>query len=205
LDIISTNVTGFFREPDHFDFLAEAVSGWLSGGQRRFRFWSAACSSGEEPYSMALVLLDVTSGYDVDVKILATDISTRVLQRALAGVYEKEQLSPVPGRLRKRYFRRVTGYDHGGEYYRVTPEVSGMCLFRRYSLSQFPYPLRGPLDMIFCRNTMIYFDTDLRRGMVAEFRRLLRSGGYLVVGHSESLSGLDTGLRCIRPSVYLKD
>ena len=197
LDSISTNVTSFFRESDHFDVVRMALGGWKAAGQKRFRFWSAASSSGEEPYSLALTLLD--AGIEgLDVKILGTDISTRILRRAMAARYSKKVVEPVPALLRSRYFMTE------GDDYVVMPKVRDMVVYRHMNLSSLPTPLKGPLDMIFCRNVMIYFEDGLRRRLVEEFSRLLRPGGYLIVGHSESLAGMQADLETVRPSVYRK-
>lgn len=197
LDAISTNVTSFFREPDHFDAVRAAYSEWRSAGQRRFRFWCAASSSGEEPYSLAITLKDVgTSG--ADVKILATDISTRILSKAMEGCYGAKVVEPVPAMLRGKYFEMRSGE------YAVTQEIRSMVMFRHANLSQLPTPVKGPLDMVFCRNVMIYFEDTLRRALVQEFSRVLRPGGYLLVGHSESLVGMQADFQAVRPSVYRK-
>lgn len=197
LDSISTNVTSFFREADHFDVVRATVGQWKADGQTRFRFWSAASSSGEEPYSLAITLQDVgTRG--LDMKILATDISTRILAKAMAGRYPKNTVEPVPAMLRTKYFTIE------GEEYVVTPQIRDMVMFRRANLSQLPTPVRGPLDIVFCRNVMIYFEEPLRRALVQEFARVLKPGGYLLVGHSESLVGMQGELEAVRPSVYRK-
>lgn len=197
LDSISTNVTSFFRESDHFDVVRMAVGEWKAEGQTRFRFWSAASSSGEEPYSLAITLKDVGMR-GIDAKILATDISTRILARAMAGRYKKKAVEPVPAILRSKYFTIE------GEELVVTPEIREMVMFRQANLSKLPTPIRGPLDIVFCRNVMIYFEDALRRALVREFTRVLKPGGYLLVGHSESLVGMQGELETVRPSVYRK-
>ncbi len=188
LDAISTNVTSFFRESHHFDMIRDAFKGWLEAGQTRFRFWSAASSTGEEPYSLAMTLDDVATrmSRQPDVKILATDISTRVLQEAKAGLYDEARIAGIPGSMRKRYLRKES--DAGVTRYRMNPKLQSMILFKRMNLSQPPFPMKGPLDVILCRNVMIYFDQPVRDRLIAEFHRLLRSDGYLMVGHAESLT-----------------
>lgn len=202
LDAISTNVTSFFRESAHFDFVREAVSKWLAKGQRRFRFWSAACSTGEEPYSLAITLLETFGGRSVDMKILATDISTRVLAHSREGIYEAEKLKQVPSPLRERYFQRVQ--EVRGVGYRVTDTLRDLVVFSRLNLATPPFPMRGPLDMIFCRNVMIYFDNAVRTRLLAEAHRLLKPGGYLIVGHAESLTGMMSNMKAVKPAVYVK-
>jgi len=200
LDAISTNFTGFFREPDHFETLREHVSALRRAGQRRFRFWSSACSSGEEPYTAAMALEPVLEGCDW--KILATDLSTRVLARAVEGTYGEEEMAPVSDGLRSRCFLLSPGGPDGALRWAVKPRLRERIVFRRLNLAARPYPMTGPLDAVFCRNVMIYFDRPMREGLVHEFERLLRPGSPLFIGHSESLTGIPTRLRPERPSVY---
>jgi chemotaxis protein methyltransferase CheR len=202
VDAISTNVTSFFREPDHFTFLSAAVKEWLGTGQRRFRIWSAAASTGEEPYTLAMTLCETIQEPGVDVKILGTDISTKVLQTCKAGVYSIAKLKGVPAELRQKYFERCHEGDE--ECYAVKGRLAGMVTFSRLNLSTPPFPMRGPFDLVFCRNVMIYFDNEIRRRLLREVCRLLRPGGYLMVGHAESLTGMLTDLKVVRPSVYVK-
>jgi chemotaxis protein methyltransferase CheR len=199
LDAISTNFTKFFREPDHFETLREAVQAARAAGQRKFRFWSAASSSGEEPYTMAMVLDPLLEGCDW--RILATDISTRVLTRAVAGAYGQEEIEGIPPQLLQRYVDRVAG-DDGEATWVVKDRLKQHVVYRRLNLAGRPYPMSGPLDAIFCRNVMIYFDRPMRAGVVTEFERLLRPGCLLYIGHSETLNGLTTRFRSERPSVY---
>lgn len=202
LNVISTNVTSFFREPDHFDFLTQLVSNWSSQGQRRFRFWSAACSTGEEPYTIAMTFLEAVKNAKVDMKILATDISTRVLERCLVGQYEAKSLETVPKALKARYFdKQGRGEDH---VYKAKSILKERIVFKRLNLSKPPFPMQGPFDAVFCRNVMIYFDQEVRKNLLEEITRLLRPGGYLMVGHSENLVGLSVHLEVVRPSIYLK-
>lgn len=198
LDSISTNVTSFFREPIHFEFLRDRYREWLNQGQTRFRFWSAASSTGEEPYSLAMTLLNETLVHDL--RILATDISTRVLQRCIKGIYEGSKVSTVPPLLRERYFHR-SGRP-GETTYQVSSELQRVLLFKRLNLSKPPFPMKGPLDAILIRNVMIYFDKPTRQALLREAKRLLRPGGYLIIGHSDSLMDLDHSFRMIRPSIY---
>jgi chemotaxis protein methyltransferase CheR len=202
LDAISTNVTSFFREPDHFEFLGEAVSKWFASGQTRFRFWSAASSTGEEPYSIAMTLIETLNGRSADTKILATDISTRVLEGSLAGSYTNEKMKNVPLTLRDRYFdaRR----DESGVSFAARGILKRLVVFKRLNLAAPPFPMRGPFDAIFCRNVMIYFDDSVRKNLLAEMYRLLKPGGYLMVGHAESLTGMVSDFKSVKPSIYLK-
>ncbi len=202
LDAISTNVTSFFRESPHFDFIGKAVEEWYRQGQRRFRFWSAACSSGEEPYSLAITLLEAARTADLDIRILGTDINTRVLDHCRRGIYGEERLKPVSPTLLDRYFNVVKGSQPRS--YKVKPAVANMVVFKRLNLSRPPFPMNGPLDAVFCRNVMIYFDGNVRSGLVAEACRLLKPGGYMMVGHAESLTGIARDLTVVKPSIYRK-
>ena len=201
LDAISTNFTSFYREPVHFQLLTQVAQAAVASRQRRLRFWSAASSSGEEPYSMAIALSGAlgSAAKDLDLRILATDISTRVLGRAQAGVYTREQVEPVPQPLREQSFERTA---QGA--FRVKEHLREWVSFRRLNLAQPPFPMQGPLDLVFCRNVMIYFDQTVRERLVQDIERLLRPGGLLLIGHTESLQGLRTGLQLVQPSVYRK-
>lgn len=202
LDAISTNVTRFFRESDHFDFLAEKISQWSAAGQNRFRFWSAACSTGEEPYTMGMVISEQLGGTGCNWKILATDISTKVLKTAKNGTYAKKKMKKVTPDLLHRYFRKNQTED--GTTYTVKAPLRQKVLFRRLNLADPPYPMNGPLDVIFVRNVMIYFDNEVRSRLLNEAHRLLRPDGYLIVGHAESLTGCLGSFKPIQPSVYVK-
>jgi chemotaxis protein methyltransferase CheR len=199
LDAISTNFTNFFREPDHFETLAKDVQAALTAGQQKFRFWSAGCSSGEEPYTLAMVLEPILKARDW--RILATDISTRVLARAAEGVYSEEEVEPIPADLRGK-FLEPAGAGEGEPRFAFARRLRERVVFHRLNLAARPYPMAGPLDAVFCRNVMIYFDRPMRAGLVGEFERLLRPGAHLFIGHSETLNGIDTDLRSERPSVY---
>ena len=201
LDVISTNITHFFREHQHFEFLNSIVGEWVSQGQRRFRIWSAACSTGEEPYSIAMTLRETLSDI-TDTKILATDISTRVLQKAMQGMYEERHMEKVPRELRLKYLLKDSGQEKS--LYKIAKSLRDMVTFGRLNLSVHPYPLNGPFDVIFCRNVMIYFDNQVRRRVLESMYKLLKPGGYLMVGHAESLTGIVSSFKSVKPSVYVK-
>ena len=202
LDVISTNVTSFFREKTHFDFFAETIAQWYSQGQRKFRFWCAAASTGEEPYSIAMTFLDKIGTGVTNMKILATDISTRVLAQCNEGVYSKQKLAGVPQSMVTRFFNY--NHDRKESMFEVKNELRNIITFSRLNLSKPPFPMQGPLDAIFCRNVMIYFDNSVRKNLLAECYRLLKPEGYLFVGHAESLTGLLIGFKAVMPSVYVK-
>jgi chemotaxis protein methyltransferase CheR len=195
-------VTGFFRETRHFDFLQDVFSEWIAQGQRRFRLWSAACSTGEESYSLAMTFHESANGQITDMKILATDISTRALETCRDGVYKKEKAQAIPPILRERYFKRRR--NETGIFYAARKIVRKSIVFKRLNLSTPPFPLHGPFDVILCRNVMIYFDNHVRSKLLAEMYRLLRNGGYLFVGHAESLTGMMSDFQSVKPSIYTK-
>ena len=204
LDAISTNVTSFYREPQHFEFIQDIMSKWLDEGQRRFRFWSSACSTGEEPYTLAMTLLDTVNGHgNVDMRILATDISTRVLEICREAKYTQEKVKTVPGQFKARHFSRTRDQD-GQVFYTANSALKDLVLFRRLNLSTPPFPMRGPLDIVLCRNVMIYFDNEMRKKLLTDIYRLLKPGGYLMVGHAESLTGMVSDFKVVKPSIYIK-
>lgn len=201
IDAISTNVTYFWRESDHFDFFREKLVE-LVPQQREIKVWCAASSSGEEPFCLAAVAHSVLSQArsSHSVKILATDISTKVLNLATRALYDPKQLRDTPPELCKTYFpiRKIDGEDK----VTVREELREIVVFKKLNLSKFPYPLKGGIDFIFCRNVMIYFDKNLREQIVKEFTRLLKPGGFLVISHSENLMGLTHELHTVQPGVF---
>jgi chemotaxis protein methyltransferase CheR len=205
LDAITTNFTSFYRESDHFGFLADEAKEWGRSGARERRVWCAAAATGEEPYTIAMTLREALRGTATDFRLLATDISRRALEFAAHGSYEESRLAQVPAALRKRYFAPYGATARGERSFVVDPSLSDRILWKRLNLSAPPFPLRGELDAIFCRNVMIYFDHPVRQRLVSELVRLLRPGGLLVVAHSETLGGLRSDVKMIRPSVYRKE
>ena len=207
LDAISTNLTSFFREEKHFDFLKQVVfptyvADKSRAGFHRPRFWSAGCSTGEEPYSLAIWLLEYFGKSPrLDVKILATDISTKVLAQARRGVYPAVRLEKVPPTVVRKYFQRGYGGQEG--YFRVKPSLRKMIEFKRFNLME-PLPFKEAFNLIVCRNVMIYFDKRTQQALTDKFYDALLDGGYLFIGHSETLTGIHHRFRYIRPSVYQK-
>lgn len=188
INVVSTNVTAFFREPHHFEVLEKAVTQWAKTRPRKMRFWSAASSSGQEPYTMAIVIrraLNLAGANDVDAKILATDISTKMLSVCKAGQYSADALKPVPMDDRSKSFH----LDRSTGMYKVNPVLRQMVSFARLNLAEPPYIMKGPMDAIFCRNVMIYFDNRVRQRIVEQVLRLLKPGGLFMIGHAESLQG----------------
>ena len=202
LDAISTNLTSFFRESTHFDDLREALNEWRAKGQLRFRLWCAAASTGEEPYSIAMTVVDTLGEDASDTRILVTDISTHVLAQCREGRYAEDRLDTVTPVFKGRYFDRCA--DAAGTCYTVKNALRAIMTFKRLNLSAPPFPLRGPLDAVFCRNVMIYFDPRVRKRLIDEVYRLLKPGGYLIVGHSESLNSIPSHFKRVKPAVYRK-
>ena len=202
LDLISTNKTDFFREPVHFDFLRDTVLPTLTDIQQ-VRIWSSASSSGEEPYTIAMSLYDgVPNPQQWDFRVLASDISTRVLAKAAAGVYEDERVAGLEKDLVKRHFLR--GKGERANFLKVKPNIADVVRFRRINLMDDTFPIRTPLDVIFCRNVMIYFDRETQSQLVHKFFKYLKPGGYLFIGHSESLQWVEHPFDYVQPTIYQK-
>lgn len=207
IDVISTNHTYFFREQSHFEamrsiILPDLLSRRKQENWSRLRIWSAACSSGEEPYSIGIDLAEYFSTQSInwDCEIEATDISSRILKRAAAGVYSSEAVSKIPPPLIRRHFQ--VGYGPQAGFHRVKPAIRRQIKFRRLNLLEQSPPGDERFQVIFCRNVMIYFDRETQARLVRRLRDRLVPGGYLLVGHSESLTGLNHGLKTVRPATY---
>jgi chemotaxis protein methyltransferase CheR len=207
IDTLSTNLTSFFREPQHFDFLREKFLPRLLARKQknrdfRIRAWSAGCSSAEEPYSMAITLLEAVGDTRAwAIKVLATDISTNMLETAKKGIYDEAGVEPVPAAQKDKYLMRHC------ESRRTTCEVNrtlrDVVVFGYLNLMK-DWPIKGPLDLVFCRNVMIYFDRPTQTRLVNRFWDLLDSGGLLFTGHSESLAPIEHKFDCIEPTIYIK-
>jgi chemotaxis protein methyltransferase CheR len=207
IDRISTNHTHFFREIKHFDFLREKILPvWRTRTQARpetFRVWSAACSSGEEPYSLAIHLDEHLAPADTGCwQIEGSDISTRVLDIARQGIYATDKLGDVKPDKLHRYFQKGMGQWQGN--FRIKDDLRQRVNFHHLNLLENNYPFAHPFELILCRNVMIYFDRVTQEALVSHLAARLAPGGHLMVGHSESLSGIKHSLRLIQPAVYLK-
>lgn len=205
IDVISTNHTFFFREIAHFNFLRERVvpefaTKARTDSRESFRVWSAACSSGEEPYSIAMTLNECLPQKPWQIE--ATDISHRILAKASAAIYRDDTVSSVPPNLLRAHFQRGVGAQVGN--YRVKAALRERVTFRHLNLLEGEPPFRDLFNVIFCRNVMIYFDRTTQEELVTRLMRRLMPGGYLFVGHSESLTHMRHGLRTIQPAVYQK-
>ncbi len=200
VNALTTNVTSFFREAHHFEMLATEILPTLVERGRRVRLWSAGCSSGEEPWSLAMVVREVF-GDGMDVKILATDIDTQVLAHARAGIYTEEQVAPVAPKRRHRFLTRGAGENQG--LWRVADELRGLVTFNQLNLFD-PWPMRGPFDVISCRNVIIYFDVPNKTKLVRGYHDKLLPGGHLLLGHSESLPMGINGFANVGRTTYRK-
>ena len=204
---ISTNVTAFFREVHHYDLLAdELLPRWLQEKRRegdRLRIWSAGCSTGEEPYALAMVLAEALeqSGSKVDARILATDLSPQALETARKGVYPLERLAGISAERRRRWMLRGEGEYDGLAC--VHPRLRELVTIEPLNLLH-PWPMRGPFDAIFCRNVVIYFDQPTKQRLFRRYAELLPAGGYLFLGHSESLHGVNDEFELIGRTVHRK-
>jgi len=204
IDAISTNLTSFFRESDHFDYLRNHYLPDLveKNSTQRIRCWSAGCSSGEEPYSIAITLLDTLPGAErLDIKILATDISTRILKSAQQGLYDPERVAPVPAPLKNRYL--LHRKQNGRSSYEVSHLLRERIVFKYLNLMT-EFPFTGPFNFIFCRNVMIYFDKPTQQRLIERYWKVLSPGGLLFTGHSESLTGIKHDFRYVQPTIYRK-
>jgi chemotaxis protein methyltransferase CheR len=205
INAICTNETRFFREPNQFAYLRDAlIPWWLEQARqnrrtRRLRVWSAACSSGEEPYSVAMTLLELLPS-DWTIELLASDISTKVLERAVTAIYPLPRLTEIPGELHKRFLLRGFGSRTGT--FRIGPDVRSVVRFQRENLVKSDFAPLGNFDLILCRNVLMYFESATRRDVAARLTRRLTAGGHLFVGHSESLHGLQLGLQTMAPAIY---
>ncbi len=204
---ISTNVTAFFREVHHYDLLTdELLPHWLNEKRRegdRLRIWSAGCSSGEEPYALAMVLAESMDrlGSKLDAKILATDLSPQALESARKGVYSVERIAGISEERRRRWLRRGTGEYEG--FVSVHARLRDLVTIQPLNLLH-DWPMQGPFDAIFCRNVVIYFDQPTKQRLFQRYAAMLPTGGYLFLGHSESLHGINDDFELVGRTVYRK-
>ena len=209
MNAISTNLTSFFRENEHFVFMSKVMlpaleqKGARSGGKIRLRGWSAGCSTGEEVYTMTMTIAETVPKLDEwDIKLLATDIDTEVVATGQRGVYGKERISGIPPALVKKYLDSTTD-EKGKPAYRMKDKLRNMIAFRHLNLFS-DWPFRNKFNYIFCRNVMIYFDRPTQEMLVNRYYENLASGGYLFIGHSESLSGINHRFEYVKPTIYMR-
>lgn len=207
IDLVTTNKTDFFREANHLHYLVDKAlppavkEGW--GISRPLSVWSAGCSTGEEPYTLAMVLSEFAEsvpGFRFD--ILATDISTRVLEAARRAVYDSDKIAPVPMPIRRKYLLRSRDRESGTV--RIVPELRSLVRFRRLNFLESDFGLRETMDVVFCRNVIIYFDKPTQEAILCRIARHVTPGGYVFMGHSETLFGLRVPLVQVAPTVYRK-
>jgi chemotaxis protein methyltransferase CheR len=208
IDCVTTNKTDFFREPTHFTFLIEKLLpaflvAQRAEGARRMAIWSSACSTGEEPYTLAMILNEFAAQHpDFHFSVHATDISTRVLDQARNAVYPEEHVAPVPLNMKKKYLLR--GKDREKKLVRIVPELRGMVQFQRLNLMENTLMPVESMDVIFCRNVIIYFDRETQYKLLERLCRCLRTGGHLFLGHSETIHGFELPLNRISSTIYKK-
>ena len=209
LDRISTNETHFFREPRQFEFLEQQIfPDWKVQGDsglrpRRIRVWSAGCSTGEEPYSLAMILLDhFPRGSGWEIEIIATDLSSRALKSARKAVWSIVKAKEIPQSYLKRFMLKGTGSQQA--YMKAGAEIQAIIRFQQLNLNDDHYAVPEPFDLIFCRNVLIYFDAASRARVVYRLVNCLAPGGFLLVGHAESLNGMSDRIRHVRPTIYVQ-
>ena len=207
VDCVTTNKTDFFREPQHFDFLSEEAIPQLLAGRKSnapLRFWSAAASIGAEAYTIGMVAAERLGLEGANFEILGTDVSGDVLAQAVRAVYPKSFASPVPQPYRERYL--MFARDPARQEFRIVPELRRHVEFQRLNLMDKSYAVRSDVDVVFCRNVLIYFSKETQAGVLARLASYLRIGGYLILGHSESLGGNEmSGLRALRPNIFRRE
>ncbi len=201
VDVMTTNKTSFFREIEHFNFLGSHVLPEME--DRRLRFWTAACSSGEEPYSLSILLREKLPDLESkDVRILATDISMQMLEKARKAVYGKGMMIGLPPQYLAKYFEKNN--NGGSPIYQVNKNIQSLVKLAWLNLIE-TWPMKGPMNVIFCRNVMIYFDKITQEKLINRFWDIIKPGGYLFVGHSEGLSAISHKFKYIKPAVYMKE
>ncbi|MEI7596474.1 MAG: CheR family methyltransferase [Bacteroidota bacterium] len=205
IDVVTTNKTDFFRESAHFDFLyKEAVPEFVKTfGARQLKVWSAGCSSGEEPYTLTFVLSEAIQNQNLsDFAISATDISTRMLQKAYNGIYPEDRVAVVPLSLKKKYLLRSK--DRASKNIRIVPELRKKISFSRLNFMDDYYSINENFDIIFCRNVLIYFEREVQEKVIQKLCSKLKLGGYFFLGHSESISNMKVPLQQIKPTIFKK-
>ena len=206
VDAVTTNKTDFFREPAHFDYLfniavPELIALYQAGIRELFKVWSAGCSTGEEPYTLTMVLSEFCEVQPCfRFSILATDLSSDVLEKGELGIYEEEKVAPIPLKLRKKYLLR--GIDRNKHLVRIVPALRRQVEFMRLNLMEEHYTNNDQMDIIFFRNVIIYFSREIQERIINKICRHLRPGGYIFVGHSETLFSMNVPLKQVAPTIY---
>lgn len=204
-DIITTNKTDFYREPVHFAFMSEIIIPEYLGrtGKQPIKVWSAGCSSGEEPYTIAIILSEIKEKRpDFDFQILATDISTRMLHKGEMAIYNEERVVPVPENLKRKYF--LISKRESNRTVRVIPELRAKVNFGKLNFMDDEYPIKEKFDIIFCRNVLIYFDRKTQEAVINRLCTKLKTGGFFFLGHSESITNYKVPLKQIKSTIFIK-
>ncbi len=206
IDLVTTNKTDFFREPAHFDFLLETALPQLIDNNREhtsIKIWSAGCSSGEEPYTLAMVLKEFSLNHPgMDFEILATDLSTKILDKAVMAIYADDRITGVPYELKKKYF--LKSKDPLNKTVRIVPELRSKISFKRLNFMDAQYAVEKEFDIVFCRNVLIYFDRETQQQVITKLASKLKPNGYFFLGHSESITNMNVPLRQIKPTIFRK-
>ena len=202
IDSVTTNKTDFFREPEHFAFLAKtALPAMVSQGRQKLKCWSSACSTGAESYTLAMVLEEFcAANRGVEYRILSTDLCTEVLDQAQLGIYDRATIAPVPLAMRKQYV--LQAQDPRRDAVRVIPSIRAKMSFARLNIMDATYPVDRDMDLLFCRNMLIYFEKDVQAQVLTRLCNHIRPGGYLFLGHSESIAGIDLPLDPVANTVF---
>jgi chemotaxis protein methyltransferase CheR len=206
IDVVTTNKTDFFREPVHFDYLLqtcipELIHTYGYGINQPLNIWSAGCSTGEEPYTLAMVLSEFQESYPAfRFNILATDISTQVLEKARLAIYSEDRIEVIPEYLRKKYFLRSK--DNEKKVIRIKPAIRALIRFQRFNLMQRSFEIGKEFPIIFCRNVLIYFEKKTQEKLIYKFSNQLPLGGFLFLGHSETLCAMSVPLKAVVPTIY---
>jgi chemotaxis protein methyltransferase CheR len=206
IDLITTNKTDFFRESTHFDYMTETVLPELisqKGARRVIRIWSAGCSSGEEPYTLAIVMKEFLESHpEFDFEIYATDISLRILQKAALAIYSEDRISMIPLSLKKKYF--LKSKDPASKTVRLIPEIRSKVSFHRLNLMDPYYLVEKEFDIVFCRNVLIYFDRQTQQEVICKLAAKLKTDGFFFLGHSESITNMKVPLNQMKPTIFRK-
>lgn len=204
IDVVTTNKTDFFREPNHFDYMQKtALPALAKRGIGRVRAWSSACSTGAEPYTMAMVMAEaVEKGVISDFNILATDLSTDVLMKAQSGIYSKDLVDPVPPEFKRKYVMQAKEKQRNDV--RIATKLRSKIGFARMNLMNPTYEIGDPVHILFCRNVLIYFDKKTQTHVLTQLCKCLAPGGYLLIGHSETVTGIDLPIKQVANTIFMK-
>ncbi|MDY0279684.1 MAG: CheR family methyltransferase [Salinivirgaceae bacterium] len=202
MDVVSTNKTDFFREPVHFDFMREVIlPEAVANNQRSIKIWSAGCSSGEEAYTIAMTISEYAEmKNNIDFQIIGTDISTVVLKNAIEAIYKEEKTDVIPMTLKRKYF--LKSRDPQNKVVRVIPALRSKVKFGRLNFMESSYPMNETFDVVFCRNTLIYFDRETQESVINKLCRHLKPNGYFFLGHSESITNMNVPLNHLKPTIF---